>query len=894
MYFYKNRWFSIIGFLAFFLLQGSFVVGQSTCSLSVQIIDSTNNETLSNVLVSYRFSKQADWKLNYTDNLGRFTFTLPLEDSIYITFSYLGYTEVTKTFSCTDSQDNKITIRLASSSLWIKEVQITDKLPPIIQKEDTIIYKVDSFRTGRETKLKAVLNKLPGVHVNRQNEITVKGEKVQEVLVEGERFFTGDAALAVKYIPADVIDKIEILEKYNEVRMLQGQDSGDRLALNVRLKKDKKHFLFGDFSLGTDFQQRHHIHANTFYYSPKTRINSIGNFNTTDNSALSMVELFRLIGLRLNQYDPSNHQLSGLADMNELSSLFLPTEYFDKRSFFGVAQVQHRFKNNWSADALLLGLDQQESVLRESLSVFVDAEAGEEQSKQGIISNMGRELLKVNFSSNPNGKSFLSYNWQYHFVPTNQSDLLRNTFRSLSSNVNYQSNQRQLSNAHEVNWLHEWNSKVQSIFQARYHQTAVDINDEWIIDGQQIPSIYEVDTTALALQQIQTNKVNTYYLLGRLNFELSDQSRLFTFLRTNGQSSNLFSNALLYDSPLSSLGFGLDNTFDIHHWVVGFRYLRQLESLKIKVGVDYLNGAWTALHRNEPKQQITRLAPSIHISALLDGFGELSLDYHYQIGLPDAQSSLDGILIRNFNQFQNGNPFLSPTAMHSLGIYFLRGKYLKGRQINASLVYQRTNQAILGGFNLRDNNLIWIYQNSPQAFNKWLALFRLQQVNRGLKIVSSTRFIYSSYVQSINEVNTQLKQFAAYVDLDFSNGNKQFEWNTQLEIGLRGAPQSNTTQWFLDNTLTGDCRIFLGEYFQLSTATNLRHISAKGFNQSLFQVDLGIQYTTKNERYTFQVRANNLFNQLWNAENSFTQFSNTSTRYLLMPRFIQGAATVNL
>ena len=40
-------------------------------------------------------------------------------------------------------------------------------------------------------------------------------------MVEGKDFFDGDSKLAVKNIPADALDKIEVLRNYNEVSQIR-------------------------------------------------------------------------------------------------------------------------------------------------------------------------------------------------------------------------------------------------------------------------------------------------------------------------------------------------------------------------------------------------------------------------------------------------------------------------------------------------------------------------------------------------------------------------------------------------------------------------------------------------------------------------------------------------
>ncbi len=56
---------------------------------------------------------------------------------------------------------------------------------------------------------------------------------------------------ATKNIPADALDKIQVLRNYNEVSNLKGLSNDEEsIAINIKLKEGKKNFSFGDISAG--------------------------------------------------------------------------------------------------------------------------------------------------------------------------------------------------------------------------------------------------------------------------------------------------------------------------------------------------------------------------------------------------------------------------------------------------------------------------------------------------------------------------------------------------------------------------------------------------------------------------------------------------------------------
>ena len=93
------------------------------------------------------------------------------------------------------------------------------------------------------------------------------------MLVEGKSFFGGGSKLAVENIPADALDKIEVIDHFNQVGFMKKVSDSDELAMNVKLKKDKKKFIFGDIEAGAEIANDNGYylaHAGLFYYSPKT------------------------------------------------------------------------------------------------------------------------------------------------------------------------------------------------------------------------------------------------------------------------------------------------------------------------------------------------------------------------------------------------------------------------------------------------------------------------------------------------------------------------------------------------------------------------------------------------------------------------------------------------
>ena len=160
-----------------------------------------------------------------TNDKGKFILNLKPNTTYAIKLSYLGMQnkEITVT---TQNQSMVQNITMEQGGIELEGVEIVREMPVSI-KGDTIVYNADSFKTGTERKLEDILKKLPGVEVNADGEVEVEGKKVTKLMVEGKDFFDGDTKLGVKNIPADAIDKVQVLRNYNENSILKGVDRRD-------------------------------------------------------------------------------------------------------------------------------------------------------------------------------------------------------------------------------------------------------------------------------------------------------------------------------------------------------------------------------------------------------------------------------------------------------------------------------------------------------------------------------------------------------------------------------------------------------------------------------------------------------------------------------------------
>ena len=141
------------------------------------------------------------------------------------------------------------------SAQQLKEVIVTAKERPFQIKGDTVKYNVAAFRDGSERKIQDIIKKLPGIDVNeRTGEIQYKGRTVETVKLEGDDLFGANYTIGTKNINVDMVEQVQAIENYHDNPLLKGIESGDKVALNLKLKKDKLDFS-GNMDFGSGVSQ---------------------------------------------------------------------------------------------------------------------------------------------------------------------------------------------------------------------------------------------------------------------------------------------------------------------------------------------------------------------------------------------------------------------------------------------------------------------------------------------------------------------------------------------------------------------------------------------------------------------------------------------------------------
>lgn len=164
------------------------------------------------------------------------------------------------------------------------------------QKNDTVEYNASQYKVNQDATAENLITKMPGI-TNENGTIKAQGEEVKKVTVDGQDFFGDDAAAALKNLPAEVVDKIQVFDRSTDQAAFSGIDDGNaQKTLNIVTKTGKNNGQFGKIYAGYGTDNRWAAGGNVNYFNGKTRLSVIGMSNNINQQNFTSQDLVGLTG----------------------------------------------------------------------------------------------------------------------------------------------------------------------------------------------------------------------------------------------------------------------------------------------------------------------------------------------------------------------------------------------------------------------------------------------------------------------------------------------------------------------------------------------------------------------------------------------------------------------
>lgn len=581
-------------------------------------------------------------------------------------------------------------IHLKEVAQKLNEVEIEARAPVALIKGDTVQYRAASFKVNPDANAEDLILKMPGI-MESNGSIKAQGEDVQKVLVDGKEFFGNDPNIALKNLPAEVIDKIEIFDQLSEESQLTGFDDGETIkTINIVTKIETRNGTFGKVYVGSGTDGKYSLGGNINLFNGDKRISILGITNNINQQNFTTEDLGGVLSGAAQGGRGGRQRGRGQAQGGNFgggSSRFSAggnANNFLIGNQSGISKISStgiNYNDNWGNKWKISGSyfynqsdNINESVLTQQFFLLGDNQLYGENSITESFNYNQRLNARLTFDMNENNSFIFTpsvslQNTEYSTSLIADNYLLSNEQLNEINNVQSGDN-LSLVLSNQILWRHKFN-KIGRTLSARGQFSMTESNGDYLLFGFTNSSGI-VDST----DQVTKNDYLQQSFSGGLNYTepLGKKSQLILSYglssskgETDNKTNSLEINGLFeLDTALTAIQ---TNNYLTHTSGVGYQYRAGRDLLfTTKVNYQYaqLDNDLTLPFSETTSQGFQSLLPMAQIRYKISQDANLRIFYRTRTSQPPAsqlQSSIDNT---NPLQLITGNPDLKQNYSHTL------------------------------------------------------------------------------------------------------------------------------------------------------------------------------------------------------------------------------------
>jgi hypothetical protein len=790
--------------LFLFLLTTSEIFPQEF-SIKGTIRDSTDNKTLVGANIAVKPIRGGTQPYYTTSNInGIFELNNIPRGRYLIEVSFIGFESYQDTVQPRQRNIVEYNISLKRSFVELEQVDVTAKAITAEQKGDTVQFNARAFKVNPDANAEDLITKIPGL-VREGGVVKAQGEDVKQVLVDGKAFFGDDPNIALRNLPADLIEKIQIFDKLSDQSQFTGFDDGNTSkTINIITRADRKVGQFGKLFGGYGSNERFTSGGNVNYFNSDTKISVIGLGNNVNQQNFSQQDLIGLTG-------GSSRSRGGGGGRGSMGGGYRPGG--DVGNFLVGAQ-------DGNTDTYSLGLnymDEWGDYLRVSGSYFFN------------LSNLDNDqILKRNYFTESSfgqlyNESSLSnkdnYNHRFDarieytidssnsfiFTPRFSYQDNRSTEKVFGTNLNdsliaisgtkynYQSASNALNFSNELLYRHKFD----------LHGRTLSTNISTSVNNRNSPfdiiseNQYFLSGGIEFLDQNTDQFVNSYSLSSNINYTepLTEESQLQ--LNVAGSLSKNSSDKKTYNiNPISNTHDLLDpllsNEYDNDYvrFIPGISYRIRSEEMNFNAGLSYqhssLKGEQIYPYYYQVKKEYNNLLWNARFSYRFTQTNNIRLNYNTNVNAPSISQLQNTIDNSNPLYLRTGNQFLNEEFTHRLFTRYMQTNLSNGSNLFTLLFLSYTKN----------------YIGTKTIVAKNDTTFQGYQINKGTQISFPVNLDYSfsartmlNYGFPVNFISSNLNLNASYnYSLTPSLFNENLNFNQNHGFGAGFNLSSNISE----------------------------------------------------------------------------------------------------
>lgn len=824
----------------------------------------------------------------YSNSFGKFNLSTNKKGKFILTANSMGF-EIQSIEVLIDVKEiQDVIFNLTPKINELTEVIVTSDRP-ITVDGDKVIYDVKSFLQGNEQTVEDLLKKIPGLNIDANGTIKVGNQEIEKVMIDGDDMFEKGYKILTKNMPVNPLDKVELLQNYSNNKHLKGIENSEKVALNLTLKEEANRVWFGNIlgGYGLFLENRYEAKINLMNFGKKnkyyflTNLNNIGFDATGDIDNLirpqrinepgsigdnQMVKNLLGIGADLPNLKKRRVNLNN-AEMLSLNSIFTLSEKIKLKTlgFLNTDEVDF-FRNSFQTFSVgnTTFTNTEDFVGRKTqLTGFGKIDLTYDISKTKTFEYTGKfnktneknriDLLfnndLLNERLNANNQLFDQKVVYTNKFKDNKVFLLSTRYINEKTPQNYSVNQFIFNDLFTENA-----SNTKQFSENKMQFSGVDAH---LLDKKENGDLLELKIG----NQLRIDDLNT-------RFELLENDNILSF--PNGYQNNLTYTTndlyLLAKYRIKLKNFTLLTQADVH------QLFNQSENFNVKsnqnpffvmpkIGLD-----WKI---NEKNKILTSYSYNTTNAGVLDVYSSFVQTgfRSFSKGLEEFNQLNSSSTILNYTYGSWGDKFFATTFV----LYSKNNDFFSTNSIIAQN-YSQSEKIII-----KDREFLSISSSIDRYF---------KPIKSNLKInLGATKTNFKNIVNNSNL--REVKNFNADYGFELRSGFRGF---FNYHIGSKW--NYNEVETTIKNSFTDNMN-FLDLSFMFSDKFNIQAQSERYFfgnldkdNNKYYFLDLEARYVVKENKLTFFLSGNNLFNTETFINYSISDINISQTEYRLMPRYV--------
>jgi hypothetical protein len=230
------------------------------------------------------------------DGSGNFIFNEVARGRYVIRITRLGNKEFKRNIEVVDKPLELGKLALAEDNVLLGEVEVVEKMPAAVQKNDTTEFSARAYKTNPDANAEDLVTKMPGV-VIQDGKVQAQGEDVKQVLVDGKPFLGDDPTAALRTLPAEVIDKIQVFDRASDRAQFTGFDDGNESkTINIVTKPTMRNGQFGKLMGGYGYDNKYRASGNLNLMNDGQRITILAQSNNINEQNFAIDDILGAAG----------------------------------------------------------------------------------------------------------------------------------------------------------------------------------------------------------------------------------------------------------------------------------------------------------------------------------------------------------------------------------------------------------------------------------------------------------------------------------------------------------------------------------------------------------------------------------------------------------------------